>query len=152
MNSSNLKIDNEFLLGLLKKYKSDILMNYANGHNKKSLQNYDKGSIREIECTTLSSLIRHFKFKNILDIGTGPGRSALAFAQALKDENIDGIVDTIATNQETEARVLPLLKQFNLQNYVRFHIGNSTIVVTKLDKKYDFARDFLGAKIIYESI
>jgi len=132
-------LDNNFFLELLKKYKNDILINYANGHNKQSLQNYDKGSVREIECNTIASIIRHFKYKRIIDVGTGPGRSCLAFAQALKDENIDGIVDTIDTNPETEARVLPSLERFGLQNYVRFHIGSSTDVIPSLNGVYQCA-------------
>ena len=93
------------------------------GYNKKSIPDYTKGSIRTCEAQTLYSIIRENKYKNIIDIGTGPGFSCLYLAQALKDERIDGKVTTFDITPKPEAE--ELIKQFELNDYVDFVLGDS---------------------------
>lgn len=130
---------NDDLLALLKQYKDDILDNYRRGLNKSALIKYEKGSIRTgSEACVLYAIIRDRKYRQLIEIGTGPGFGALYFAQALKDEHLDGTVHTIDVNPGTEARCLPVLKRFGLDPYVRFHLGNSSDIVPALDGRFDF--------------
>ncbi len=50
--------------------------------------NYERGIL-------LYSLVAKYKFKNILEIGTAGGYSAICMAKALHDKNIDGRIYTI---------------------------------------------------------
>lgn len=123
------------LIEIVSKYKIELDNLYKNGFNKSSLPGYEKGSIRSNEASMLYSLIREYKFKNILDIGTGKGFSALVFCKALQDENLDGFVDSIDINQNFSYEIF---QKFDLEKYFRFYQGNSNNVVPTLNKIYDF--------------
>lgn len=158
MNSRGTISRADDLLTLLSKYKEDVLRNYHRGLNKSSLVNYSKGSIRTgSEASVLYALIREAKYRNLIEIGTGPGFGTLYFAQALHDERLEGVLHTIDTNPETERRVRPVLKNFGLERYVRFHLGDSTHVVPALEGSFDFClidglHSFEQAKIDFENV
>jgi len=125
-------------IDLLSKYRDTLLNLYHNGMNKERL-NYVKGSIRICEAQTLYAIIRNFKYKNIIDIGTGNGLSSLYFCKALKDEKINGVVDTIdIVDRKREKKLDKLFKSFGVLNYINFNVGSSTDIVPKLEKMYDF--------------
>ena len=74
--------ENEFL-ELSKKYPIiSELSDYENTIN------YERGIL-------LYSLVAKYKFKNILEIGTAGGYSAMCMAKALHDNNIDGKIYTV---------------------------------------------------------
>tara|TARA_Y100000034_G_scaffold20580_1_gene23549 strand:- start:6749 stop:7477 length:729 start_codon:yes stop_codon:yes gene_type:complete len=124
------------LLKTVEKYRNDLLMLNFYGFNKKSIPDYIKGSIRTCEAQTLYSIIRENKYKNIIDIGTGPGFSAMYFAQALKDEHIeDGKVETIdITLNEVPVN---LINKFDLNDFVSFNNGSSTDILPSFKFRSD---------------
>jgi predicted O-methyltransferase YrrM len=126
------------LLKLVEKYKNDLLVLNFHGLNKKSIPGYVKGSIRTCEAQTLYSIIRENKYENIIDIGTGPGFSALYFAQALRDERIDGMVSTFDITPKPDA--VTLIKKFELSSFVDFVLGDSKeqIPLKMKDQTFDF--------------
>ena len=121
------------LVEILDKYKERLSELNSLGLNKQGIPGYVKGSIRTCEAQTLYSLIREFKFKNIIDVGTGPGFSAWYFAQALKDEQLEGIIETIDTGPDIEL-TSGMLSNHGLEDYVNFNIGLSTGVLPSLGK------------------
>lgn len=121
---------------IVSEQKETLINLYKQGYNYSSLKNFEKGSIRTIEAEILYALIRHFKYKNILDIGTGKSFSSLHFCKALKDENLNGTVDSIDINQNFDPSVF---KNFNLEQFFTFHQGKSEKIVPNFNKKFDFA-------------
>ena len=101
---------------------------YKKGFNKFSFPGYSKGSIRTCEAQILYSLIQNRDYSHILDIGTGPGFSAVYFAKALQDKNTTGSVDTI------DIRPAPLetFKLFGVEDIVKIHTGDSADILPAL--------------------
>ncbi|WP_109299847.1 O-methyltransferase [Aquimarina sp. AU474] len=79
----------------------------------------------------LSKLIRP---KNILEIGTYTGYSALCLAEGMQT---DGVLHTIDINEELETFQR---KYFDLSPYgeqIHQHVGDATQIIPKLDLKFD---------------
>ncbi len=72
--------------------------------------------------------------KNILEIGTFTGYSAICMASALPD---DGILHTIDINAELESMANKYFKLSNLDYKIMMHIGNALDIIPKLDIKFD---------------
>ncbi len=72
--------------------------------------------------------------KNILEIGTFTGYSAICMASALPD---DGILHTIDINEEIESMANKYFKLANLDYKIEMHIGNALDIIPKLDNKFD---------------
>ncbi len=72
--------------------------------------------------------------KNILEIGTFTGYSAICMAEGLPS---DGRLDTIDVNPELEEMVKKYLMESGFDPLVNFHIGNALDVVPTLDVEYD---------------
>ena len=109
---------------LLLKKKEELNELYNSGLNKFSFPGYNKGSIRTCEAQVLYSIIQEKKYSSILDIGTGPGFSAVYLARALKDAGINGFVDTINIEDAPKSKV---------SDYINIHKGDSLDIVPKLD-------------------
>ncbi len=89
------------------------------------------GSYQGRVLSMLSKLIRP---KNILEIGTYTGYSALCLAEGMKK---DGVLHTIDINEELEDFQR---KYFNLSTYgdqIHQHIGNATEIIPNLDIDFD---------------
>ena len=82
----------------------------------------------------LSMLANMIKPKNILEIGTYTGYSALCFAEGLQK---GGIIDTIDRNEELEPIVSRYIKEAGLEDSIKMHIGNALEIIETLDRKYD---------------
>ena len=117
----------------IEKYKEEIalLNKYA---NKSAIGNYTKGSIRNCEAHVLYSIIQDKKYKNILEIGTGNGFGTLCFSLAVSRGKEKGTVDTIdIIDKKAEKKLDVLLEKFDTEQLVKFHIGDSSDVIPKLD-------------------
>ncbi len=82
----------------------------------------------------LSMLSHMISPKNILEIGTYTGYSALCFAEGLQ---AGGHIDTIDINEELAPMVEKYREKANLQDQISLHIGNALDVIPQLDKTYD---------------
>ena len=126
------------ILEIIEKYENELLSLYNSGLSQRAIPNYVKGSIKVCEAQTLYSIIRENNYKDIIDVGTGPGFSAMYFAQALKDQGLDHKVITIDPDPNIE-QTSTALREFGLQEYVNFKIGTSNDVLpTFKPDSYDF--------------
>ena len=126
------------ILKIIEKYEDELFSLYTNGMSTRVIPNYVKGSIKICEAQALYSIIRNNKYEDIIDVGTGPGFSAMYFAQALKDEGIESKVQTIDTGPNI-SMTTGVLKEFSLEGYVNFIVGSSTDVLPSFKpESYDF--------------
>lgn len=72
--------------------------------------------------------------RNVLEIGTYTGYSALCLAEGLTE---NGELDTIEKNEELETRILKYFKQSPYASQLNLHIGDAIELVASLDKKFD---------------
>lgn len=81
------------------------------------------------------SMISHMiKPKNVLEIGTYTGYSALCFAEGLAK---GGRIDTIDHNEELEPIVSRYVKEAGMEGVIHHHIGEALDIISKLDYTYD---------------
>src|SRR5438045_9747082 len=88
------------------------------------LSGHVQGKILE----TLSCLL---KPKNILEIGTFTGYSALCLAKGLQP---DGILDTIELREEDAATASSFFSKSLQKNKIVLHVGNELDIITVIDK------------------
>ncbi len=85
--------------------------------------------------------------KNILEIGTFTGYSALCLSKGLQE---NGILDTIELDEELRPHIEKYIEKAGLEDSIKLHIGNALDLLPKLDKVYDLA--FIDAdKINYSN-
>jgi predicted O-methyltransferase YrrM len=82
----------------------------------------------------LSMLSHMIRPKNILEIGTFTGYSALCLAEGLQE---NGKLLTIDVNEELENFVRGFLNQSSLKNKIEFRIGNALDIIPKLTQTFD---------------
>lgn len=82
----------------------------------------------------LSMLSHMIKPKNILEIGTYTGYSALCLAEGMLP---NGKLITIDKNEELENRVLDFFYQSEYKNQIEYIIGNAMDVVSDLEDQFD---------------
>jgi len=82
----------------------------------------------------LSMLSHMIRPKNILEIGTFTGYSALCLAEGLQE---NGKLLTIDVNEELENFVIGFLNQSSLKNKIEFRIGNALDIIPKLTQTFD---------------
>jgi len=82
----------------------------------------------------LSMLSHMISPKNVLEIGTYTGYSALCFTEGLQE---GGEIHTIDINEELETMVKRYIEKSNLKNTVFNHIGNAVDIIPALNKKFD---------------
>mgnify|MGYP003111887517 FL=1 len=116
------------ILELVQEKKPHLQQLHQKGLNKFTIPGYSKGSIRTCEAQILYSIIQDRGYSRILDIGTGPGFSAVYFAKALQSNNIMGHVDTI----DISAPPLETFKLFGVDDIVNIHTGDSADIVPTL--------------------
>jgi caffeoyl-CoA O-methyltransferase len=81
------------------------------------------------------SMISHLlKPKNILEIGTYTGYSAICLAEGLAE---DGKLITIDINEELETRVRDYFEQAGLSKKVEYRIGNALTIIPTLEQQFD---------------
>lgn len=82
----------------------------------------------------LSMLSKLINPKNILEIGTYTGYSALCLAEGIQK---DGVLHTIDINEELEDFQR---KYFNLSSYgdqIHQHVGDATVIIPNMEVKFD---------------
>lgn len=72
--------------------------------------------------------------KNILEIGTYTGYSALCLAEGLAK---NGELHTIDINEELEDRILNYFDKSEFKNQLHLHIGNALEIIPSLKKDFD---------------
>ncbi len=81
------------------------------------------------------SMISHLiKPKNILEIGTYTGYSAICLAEGLTE---DGKLITIDINEELETRVRDYFQQAGLSEKIDYRIGNALTIIPTIDQQFD---------------
>lgn len=87
-----------------------------------------------IQGRVLSMLAHMINPKNILEIGTYTGYSALCFAEGLQK---DGKIHTIDINEELETMVNKYIEKANLRDTIINHIGNALDIIPNLNEEFD---------------
>lgn len=82
----------------------------------------------------LSMLSHMIKPKNILEIGTYTGYSAICLAEGLQQ---NGKIHTIDINEELELMVNKYIEKSALKDTIINHIGNAIDIIPKLSIKFD---------------
>lgn len=87
-----------------------------------------------IQGKLLELLVKMFKPKNILEIGTFTGYSALCMAAGLDD---DGVIDTCEVDDELESIAQSFFARSPHAHKIRQHIGSALEIAPKLGKQWD---------------
>tara|TARA_R110000822_G_scaffold273110_3_gene395638 strand:- start:1640 stop:2167 length:528 start_codon:yes stop_codon:yes gene_type:complete len=82
----------------------------------------------------LSIITKLIQPKNILEIGTYTGYSALCFAEGLSS---DGSIITIDKNEELETLQNKYFEKSGFRNKITQLVGNAIEIIPTLDKKFD---------------
>ena len=130
--TKNLKIDEK-----LEKYISDNsydlhpVQKEIIKHNN-SLGNIKKMQISVSQAYFLQLFIKSNGIKNILEIGTFTGYSALSMALAITS---DGIVTCLDINKETSEKAKSFFKKANLENKIKVILGPALDTLERLKKE-----------------
>ena len=93
----------------------------------------------------LSMISKIINPKDILEIGTYTGYSAICIAEGISNE---ATIDTIDKNEELEDIQNRYFKKSGFRDQIKQHIGNALEIIPTLDKKFDLV--FIDAdKSIY---
>ena len=83
----------------------------------------------------LSIISKIIKPKNVLEIGTYTGYSALCIAEGLEK---NGIIHTIDINEELKEIQNKYFKKSGFRNQIQQHIGNAIEIIPKINECFDF--------------
>ena len=83
----------------------------------------------------IENLLSKKSVKNILEIGTAIGYSAICFSKFLMD---DGKIDTIEIDKQRIMLAKANIDMYKLNDKVNIIEGDALTVLPKLNKKYDF--------------
>lgn len=84
----------------------------------------------------LRMIVRMLRPKNILEVGTFSGYSAICMAEGLED---GGMVWTFEINDEMEDFTRPWIEQSPVADKIRFIIGDASVEAPRLGIKFDMA-------------
>ena len=82
----------------------------------------------------LSMISKIINPKDILEIGTYTGYSAICIAEGISNE---ATIDTIDKNEELEDIQNKYFKKSGFRDQIKLHIGNALEIIPTLDKKFD---------------
>lgn len=82
----------------------------------------------------LSMLSHMIKPKQILEIGTYTGYSAVCLAQGLPE---DGKLHTIDVNEELEKTVKGYIKDAKLESKINYYVGDAMKIIPSINEKFD---------------
>jgi len=82
----------------------------------------------------LSMIAKLIQPKNVLEIGTYTGYSALCIAEGLVEK---GTIDTIDKNEELEDLQSKYFQKSGFRNQIKQHVGNALEIIPTIDKKFD---------------
>ena len=87
-----------------------------------------------IQGKLLELIVKMFRPKNVLEIGTFTGYSALCMAAGLED---GAVIDTCEVDDELEALVQSFFDRSPYGNKIHLHIGSALDIAPKLGKQFD---------------
>src|SRR6185437_14842062 len=87
-----------------------------------------------VQGTILQMISHMIKPKNILEVGTYTGYSAICLAQGLQD---GGHLHTIDINEELEEMAFSYICKAGLQDNIIQHIGNAADIIPALNETFD---------------
>lgn len=100
-----------------------------------------------VQGRVLSAITHMMRPKNILEIGTYTGYSALCMAEGLAE---GGTLYTLDINEELEDMVRSYIEEAGMTQKINYHIGNALDIIPKLDINFDLV--FIDAdKINYST-
>lgn len=82
----------------------------------------------------LAMISQMIKPKNVLEIGTYTGYSALCMAEGLME---DGKIITIDINEELEGKINAFFKESEYSNVIDFRIGDAAEIIPQLKMTFD---------------
>ena len=82
----------------------------------------------------LSMISKLIRPKNVLEIGTYTGYSAICIAEGLAD---GGMIDTLDVNEELEDLQNKYFEKSGYRGQINQHFGSALQIIPTLDKKYD---------------
>lgn len=82
----------------------------------------------------LSMISKLVQPKNVLEIGTYTGYSAICIAEGLAQ---GGMIDTLDINEELEDLQNKYFEKSGYRNQIKQHFGNALEIIPALNKKYD---------------
>ena len=82
----------------------------------------------------LSMISKLIQPKNVLEIGTYTGYSAICIAEGLADE---GIIHTLDKNEELEDLQNKYFEKSGYRNQIKQYFGNALEIVPEMDEKFD---------------
>lgn len=83
---------------------------------------------------TISKILKENKPKNILEIGTAVGYSAICFSEYLPE---DGKIDTIERDVLRAEEAIENIKKAGVENKINVIIGDAVDILPTLNNKYD---------------
>ncbi len=89
-----------------------------------------------LQGSILTFLSRMIAPRRILEIGTYTGYSAICLAKGLAP---NGMLHTIEINDELEEFAASFFAEAGLQDQIVQHVGDATVMVPKLDEKFELA-------------
>ena len=88
-----------------------------------------------IQGQLLRMACRMIKPKNILEIGTFTGYSAISMAEGLSGD--DAHIDTIEINDELQPVIEKFINKANLTDRITLHFGDAREIIPTINKKFD---------------
>jgi predicted O-methyltransferase YrrM len=82
----------------------------------------------------LGMFSKMIKPKQILEIGTYTGYSAICLAQGLAE---DGLLHTIDINEELETMVRGFFEEAGMNNKIKYYIGNALKIISTINAQFD---------------
>ena len=82
----------------------------------------------------IEDILNKKKIKNILEIGTAVGYSAICFSKYIAE---DGYIDTIERDELRIQEAKENIKAMNLENKIHIYEGDAVEILPSLDKNYD---------------
>ncbi len=100
-------------------------------HLKMTMPQMLSGHMQGLMLQFFSKMIRP---KNILEIGTFTGYSAICLAQGLQE---GGLLHTIDVNEEFKKIITRYIKEAGLQGKITLHIGDAVNILPALKEEFD---------------
>ena len=100
-------------------------------HLKMTMPQMMSSPIQGLMLQMFSKMIRP---KNILEIGTFTGYSAICLAQGLQE---GGLLHTIDVNEEFKPIILRYIKEAGLEGKIKLHIGPAVDILPTLKEEFD---------------
>ncbi len=100
-------------------------------HLKMTMPQMLSGHMQGLMLQMFSKMIRP---KNVLEIGTFTGYSAICMAQGLQE---GGLLHTIDVNEEFSGIITRYVKEAGLEGKIRLHIGEAVNILPLLKEEFD---------------